>query len=209
MGWGGRFYFCALGVVSGLLTGGPEAYALDPAPTTLTFGLAGFAQNLFKSVSTSETAQTSALSTVFPSVMVGGAVPFRAFSERERLRFQVGFSPIGLAASDGEVSRRVLWVSPLLSHDFEGFSLHGGLCAWLTLYSSARGTVTLNNGNSTDRYYIPSAGETTRVFAFQVGAVVPVFSSLDFQADLLVAAPLSSSRRTLAAIVSLQVPVWF
>ena len=217
MGSGGRIALIFAWAVTGILMdvrsvraeGSDPMESLGSPSTAITLGFGGFAQNLFKSVSVSNTASTSLLSTVFPSLMVGGSVPFRVFSERERMRFQLGFSPLGTSASDGDVSRRVLWVSPLLAHEFEGLSVHAGVCAWLTLYSSSRGTVTLRNGNSTDRYYIPSSGETTRVFAFQVGTVIPILSRLDFQADLLMAAPFSSDRRTLAAILSLQVPLWF
>jgi hypothetical protein len=190
------------------LMGGPSWGSVEEV-APLSVGLGGFAVNLFKSVSASPEAATQAISTVYPSLILTSSLPLPALGPGWSAQFAAGFSPIGISASDEGISRRVLWFSPLVARDLGPVLVRGGVSAWMTLYSSSRGTVTLNNGNSTDRYYIPSSGDTTRVLAFQLGATAPVSSSIDLSLDLLMAGAFSSSRRTMAGVLAVMVPLWF
>jgi hypothetical protein len=205
----GRPLAALRGSVRGLIVGTLLGWGvpLSSIASELTLGVGGFTQNLFKSVSVSETSETSGSGSPFVAVVAAASFPTQWFSSSQALQFQLGFTPLGISGSDGDFSRRILWVSTLWEHRWSAVEVHGGVSALMTLYSSTRGSVSLNNGNATTRYYIPSSGETTRLLALQAGASWPVVEWLKFGADFFLSG-FASDRRSAALQVSLGVPLW-
>ena len=195
----------AMGAASGLLECTPLR-AEGGAPFGAGLGI--FALNLFKPVSVSSEATTGWGGTMLPSLVLMNAYPVSVLGPQAEFQLQLGFSPLGAKDSDGKVTRRVLWISPLAAYRWGDVTVRGGVSALMTLYSSSRASITLNNGNSTDVYYAPSSGETTRVLAVQLGVSTPLAQFLELHGDLLVSGVLSSTRRSAAFVTSLVVPLW-
>jgi hypothetical protein len=139
-----------------------------------------------------------------PVIAVGYRLGTPRFPLCDSVRFAVAGDALTADDSDGGVTRREVWISGVLAREWKYAEVHLGVGADFTLYSGKGGTKTLNNGNSTDSYFLPAGSETTRRFIANFGASVLLPLRMELRGDAFLGG-FTSSRLFGVALLTLGV----
>ena len=87
------------------------------------------------------------------------------------------------------------------------FSLEMGLALMRYTIEGAGGTTVLNNGNSSNSFAVPGSNQTATTIGALLGPSL-IYNDFRFTLDLLAESPLSSAKRTLSLMFSINWNCW-